>query len=463
MGAAMPQYTAGGAADRVGDYVLEDRQRRDRLGEVYDARGLVGPVRIRLFPVAGTRDRVARTLERLRALRSPAVAEVIDVLADATGRVAVVTSADAVTLAERRRRGRLGTDAAVALGPALLDGLADLHAAGLSHGAVDAALVGIEPTARPRWHDAGLAAALSEQEVDPARQRRADVRSCAAMLRDLTRLPPSLAEIVDPVASGTPGAIDDAALLAAAWRETAAAQGLAVPPRGHLVAIADLLAPDTPRRRRLRLPRWLGRAAAVVLAAGTAALPVAAWAVPGGSAPLHPVGDYLPQHSGGRLTYSVGGTVTATVTLRVAQAGTVAGAFTVSLVNDDTANRVASLGLGGATLRIQDNALVRTAAGGPLRDLVAPLAPGHDWSDTRQSTTGTTTEARTVLGPTTLLVPAGRYDGCVAVSLTSRSQTSGGAGASGKGMLWYCPGVGLARAVLSEADQNLVVELSSVD
>jgi hypothetical protein len=30
-------------------------------------------------------------------------------------------------------------------------------------------------------------------------------------------------------------------------------------------------------------------------------------------------------------------------------------------------------------------------------------------------------------------------------------------------MLWYCPGVGLARAVLSEADQNLVVELSSVD
>src|SRR3982074_1714027 len=98
----MPEDAAR-RADRVGDYRLEERLRRDRLGEVYSARGPQGVVRVRLSPAAGARDRVARSLQRRREVRSPSVAPVIDILADAVGRVAIVTSADALTLAQRRR------------------------------------------------------------------------------------------------------------------------------------------------------------------------------------------------------------------------------------------------------------------------------------------------------------------------------------------------------------------------
>jgi hypothetical protein len=64
----------------------------------------------------------------------------------------------------------------------------------------------------------------------PALRRTADVADCAAMLRDLARLPAELEAVLDPVASGVPGAIDQAGPLAAAWRAALESLEMPVPP-----------------------------------------------------------------------------------------------------------------------------------------------------------------------------------------------------------------------------------------
>jgi len=59
-------------------------------------------------------------------------------------------------------------------------------------------------------------------------------------------------------------------------------------------------------------------------------------------------------------------------------------------------------------------------------------------------------------------VGAGRYDRCIAVALSSTTRMAGNQSFSGSGTLWYCPGVGLARAHLVASDQPLDVELVGV-
>jgi hypothetical protein len=458
---------ASGDWTRIGNHVLLDRLRRDRLGEVWRAAGPSAETRVRITPAVDDPDAVIAAVERIAGVRSPAVAPVLDRLIDPDSRrVAVVSPLDAVTLDARRRRGRLPIDAAAALGAVLFDGLAAIHAAGLVHGAVSPSSVGIDEAGTPRWQDAGLAQVLGAATDDRDAAAAFDVTECAALLRDLIRLPPPLERIVDPVAAGVPEAPRRAADLAVAWRAAATEMGLATPPPGSVACIAALLPP--PRVRRLprlpALPAWGRPVAAAVCAVAAVLLPAGSWLLLGTGSPFARVDVYLP-HRGEHLQYRyapIGSTNTATTTLRVADARIVAGVFTVSVVHESGSGAILPLGLTGSTVRVEDSALVRSAAGGPVRDLREPLAPGAEWTDVRRVGASVVTERRTILGPTSLDEPAGHLDRCVAVELSSTTQTPGGPGATAAGTAWYCSGVGLARAVLHIGQDTLVVDLLSV-
>jgi hypothetical protein len=59
-------------------------------------------------------------------------------------------------------------------------------------------------------------------------------------------------------------------------------------------------------------------------------------------------------------------------------------------------------------------------------------------------------------------VQGGQFQRCIALSLQSTTRLSNSPGNSGAGLLWYCPGVGLARAHLEASGQPLDIELVSV-
>ena len=449
----------------VGDVVIRRSLRVDRIGEVCAGDGPDGPVRVRLAAIDDL-DAVASRLVRLGRVGSPAVARVLDRLVDGRGRVAVVTEPDRLTLADRRRLGRLDPATIAGLGATLADGLAALRAAGVGHGAIDASAVGIDDRGRPRWQDAGLLAA-AEGETD-------EVGRLAGLLRDMGRLPGGLRDLAEVTASGMREAPATAAEMALAWRRAAAVEGLPVPPPGSAVELPGLLPPADRRRprRRPRPPRLLRAETAVLLAAGgVSVLPLARLA-PGGASPVLDVSAYRPSHAGQKLTYGYRQRSSlvdrrGTVAVVVRDFATVAGVPTLTLGPADPRASVGlPLGLDGTTLRIQDATLVRSLGGGrgAVRDLVAPLVPGATWSDRRSPQPGfVTEERRTLLGPTRLDEPAGHFDHCLAVRLavTSTASAVPGTGAVATGTLWFCEGVGLARAVLSGEGEDDIVDLVS--
>jgi hypothetical protein len=178
--------------------------------------------------------------------------------------------------------------------------------------------------------------------------------------------------------------------------------------------------------------------------------------------------SYAPLRQGMRLTYRLSTSrLSVTVTLRVSQSKLIAGTWTAVLDSQSSLGAAAAelpLGLGGTTIRLQSDSVVRTASGGAVRDLASPLQPGQSWRDRRAGVgiDATITEVRTVLGPQSLSVGAGRFQRCLAVGLDSTTQGISGTGTSGTGVLWYCPAVGLARAHLVAGDEPLDVELISV-
>ena len=213
--------------------------------------------------------------------------------------------------------------------------------------------------------------------------------------------------------------------------------------------------------------RALGAASALLVAA--ALVPVVRVAGSDGAAALSP-GAYLPQRTGEVLIYRFGGSLRATVDLRLASRGVIAGVLTLSLERiGGTGTTVLPFGLSGGTVRAEGDTVVRTAEGGTVRDLVGPAAPGRAWSDSRQTSpaggagsTFTVVEDRTLLGPAALDEPSGHLDRCLVVAVTSHATSAGGAVASAGATLWYCEGVGLARAVLRGGIAGDTVDLVRV-
>jgi hypothetical protein len=457
-----PPAPPAAGLERVGPYALAEQLRRDRLGEVFRAIADDGAsVRIRIREALDDPTRLTDALDRLATVGHAAVAQLLDQLVDDEGRVAVVTPADRYTLAERRKLQRLDAEAIAPLGCVLLDGLAALHARGVAHGSVGPHAVGIDEEGAPRWQDAAIAGGDSALPG-------VDVVECTVLLRDLGRLPAELEAVLDPTASGVPGAVDDAALLARQWRQALTQLDLPVPPDGVRTRIPGLLPPEpTAAAPRRPLPRWLRPvAAALLVAAALGIVPVAALG-PGGGALADHIDAYAPLRKGLQLTYRLtAGGVAGDVTLTVADVRTIAGELTATVQSHTTLQGGDSglpLGLGGSTIRVRSDAVVRTASGGSVRDLLLPMSPGATWSDRRSGLVSgqVIDEHRTVLGPVSLSTRAGQFQRCIALSLQSATRLSNSPGNSGAGLLWYCPGVGLARAHLEASGQPLDVELVS--
>src|ERR1700756_4889439 len=153
-------------------------------------------------------------------------------------------------------------------------------------------------------------------------------------------------------------------------------------------------------RRRLRA---LGAAGALLGAA--ALVPLVRVVGSDGAAALAP-GSYLPQRAGEVLTYRLGGSLRATVELRLASRGVVAGVPPPSFEQlGPPTSTILPFGLSGGTVRIDGETVVRTAEGGTVRDLDGPVPPGRRWSDVRHTGaaggaggTFTVAEDRTLLG-----------------------------------------------------------------
>jgi hypothetical protein len=226
-------------------------------------------------------------------------------------------------------------------------------------------------------------------------------------------------------------------------------------------------APAARRARRRGRPRTLPGAAALL--AAIALVPLIRLLGSDGAAAATP-GSYLPQRSGEVLTYRLGGSLRATVELRLASRGVVAGVPTLSFEQLGTpTSTILPFGLSGGTVRIEGDTVVRTAEGGTVRDLAGPVAPGRRWSDVRHTgaaggtgSTFTVAEDRTLLGPASLDEPYGHLDRCLVVAVSSRATSTGGAVSAAGATLWYCEGVGLARAVLRGGAAGDTIDLIGV-
>lgn len=225
--------------------------------------------------------------------------------------------------------------------------------------------------------------------------------------------------------------------------------------------------PSPARSGWCRGPRSLLGAAALL--AAIVLVPVIRLLGTDGAAALAP-GSYLPQRAGEVLTYRLGGSLRARVELRLASRGVVAGVPTLSFEQLGTpTSTILPFGLSGGTVRIDGDTVVRTAEGGTVRDLDGPVAPGRRWSDVRHTgaaggTGGTFTvaEDRTLLGPASLDEPYGHLDRCLVVAVSSRATSAGGSVSAAGATLWYCEGVGLARAVLRGGAAGDTIDLVRV-
>lgn len=219
------------------------------------------------------------------------------------------------------------------------------------------------------------------------------------------------------------------------------------------------------RRRRVR-----HAGAAVALIWAIALVPLVR-VLPGDGAAALGLGAYLPGHPGEVLSYRVSGSLRGDVDVRLASRGEVAGVVALALERTGGSAPAQALpfGLGGGTVRIEGEEVIRTAAGGTVRDLVGPVSPGRTWSDTRHTAAGggpgtafTVVEERTLLGPSSLDEPAGHLGRCLVVAVRSRASSAAGAAATATATLWYCEGVGLARAVLRGGGAGDTVDLVGV-
>ncbi|WP_029287871.1 hypothetical protein [Cellulomonas sp. HZM] len=216
---------------------------------------------VELHVLAGDVDHdVALRLDRLRAVRHPHVAGLLDAMQIGPGRIALlVEHVPGLTLAELRpARGPFGDGEGVTLVVPVLQGIAALHDAGLVHGPVTASSVVVRPDGRPVLVDL-RGAVLGTGSVE------GDVRRWVATLTAMLPSPELDALAQMPVGSTLrerleialrePVGIDD--LVRAAF-DAAAPEPVRVPEPERLAAGATRAAARPPAAGRARRPQRSG-------------------------------------------------------------------------------------------------------------------------------------------------------------------------------------------------------------
>lgn len=174
--------------ESAGSYRLLERTGDDRLGEVHRARDTARgrTASVRLIDASITNDPAKRAAliadaSAVAAISHPAVASLYDVIDDADGLALAHEHVEGKTLAATLGGTPFNPRLATAIAIQIADGLAELHAAGLSHGAVDAEHVAINPRGQAKLLDAGLIAWLA-----PGRPATDDVAALGEMVESMT-------------------------------------------------------------------------------------------------------------------------------------------------------------------------------------------------------------------------------------------------------------------------------------
>jgi serine/threonine protein kinase len=173
--------------ESVGSYRLLEHTGEDRLGELHrardTARGRTVVVRV-IHPAirqdAAKRAALAADARKVSAISHPAVAALFDVIDEGDDLAFAHEHVEGKTLAATLGGTPLNPRLATAIAIQIADGLAELHAAGLSHGSVDAEHVAINPRGQAKLLDAGLTHWLSP---DPATD---DVSAIGALIESMT-------------------------------------------------------------------------------------------------------------------------------------------------------------------------------------------------------------------------------------------------------------------------------------
>lgn len=174
--------------ESVGAYRLLEPAGEDRLGELHRARDTARgrTVIVRVIHPALRSDPARRAAlvadaSKAAAVSHPAVAALFDVIEEGDDLAFAHEHVEGKTLAATLGGTPLNPRLATAIAIQIADGLAELHAAGLSHGAVEAAHVAINPRGQAKLLDAGLT-----RWLDPDRPPSDDVAALGALIESMT-------------------------------------------------------------------------------------------------------------------------------------------------------------------------------------------------------------------------------------------------------------------------------------
>lgn len=279
----------GEGHEQVGDYVLLEvigrgprstmhrARRRDRAGRIVAITRLHAPVATEV--VAQLRDEAAT----LVALDHPAIAPLLDVVEEPTGRIALVTVYPAGGSLQEvlDRRHGLPWPQVVHLGRRLASALAVAHGAGIVHGDVAPSTVLLGAEGEPRLGGFGTGALYGR---DDDASSDGDVHDLgvvmARALADRNDVPPGLAAVVERARGRHPaGGFDSARSLQQALEATAPVDeptpswsplGPSAPHRAHEHDTGELVEPAGRRRSRSGVVRAMlaGLAVVALLVAG---------------------------------------------------------------------------------------------------------------------------------------------------------------------------------------------------
>lgn len=213
----------------AGPYRLLERTGEDQLGETFRARdtargrtALVRVVHARIAADHAGRAALVADARKAAAISHPSVAALFDVIDEGGDLVLAHEHVEGRTLAATLGGTPLNPRLAVAIGIQIADGLAEMHAADLTHGAVDASHIAINPRGQAKLLDAGLTRWLSgPPETD-------DIAAMGALLVSMTGGLPhaqwadDLRSVVDRARPGHPRRFQSMATLAAELRSIAA-------------------------------------------------------------------------------------------------------------------------------------------------------------------------------------------------------------------------------------------------
>lgn len=149
--------------ETAGPYRLLERTGEDRLGETFrardTARGRTSTVRLIHPHIASDHAKRAALVAdagKAAAISHPAVAALYDVIDEGTDLALAHEHVEGRTLAATLGGTALNARLAVAIAIQIADGLAELHAGELTHGAVDGEHIAITPRGQAKLLDAGL-------------------------------------------------------------------------------------------------------------------------------------------------------------------------------------------------------------------------------------------------------------------------------------------------------------------